>query len=223
MARPLGIVTCVDAAQTAGVLPIDVEDMAIDLLAFTGHKIALSAPRARAGSTSAKGLTPKFAPLTRGGTGSRSEFEEQPDFMPDKYEAGTPNAIGLAGLGAGAAFVLSQGTERIRAKEEALTRRFLERLDRLEGDVTVYGPLEAQKRISVVSFNVRDIPRLRRPHSSSTTISESCAGRASTVLRRPTGPSALFPGGPSGSASDFLNTEAHVDRAAEAVEGLLRR
>jgi len=91
-----------------------------------------------------------------GGTGSRSEFEEQPDFMPDKYESGTPNTIGLAGLGAGARFVLAEGVEAIRGKEEGLTARFLAGLAALPG-VTVYGPPDAASRTAVVSFNIAGV------------------------------------------------------------------
>jgi len=150
------VVLCVDAAQTAGALPIDVEAMAIDLLAFTGHK-SLYGPQGTGGLYIRKGLDEKIAPLMRGGTGSRSEFEEQPDFMPDKYECGTPNTIGLAGLSAGASFILKQGVEAVREKEAALTRRFLHRLQELGEHVTVYSPLTAADRISLISFNLRDI------------------------------------------------------------------
>jgi cysteine desulfurase family protein len=134
------IILCVDAAQTAGALPVDVAAMSIDLLAFTGHK-SLYGPQGTGGLYIRKGLDEKIAPLMRGGTGSRSEFEEQPDFMPDKYECGTPNTIGLAGLGAGAAFILEQGVEAVREKESVLIRRFLDQLQALGKRVTVYGPL----------------------------------------------------------------------------------
>ena len=216
-----GIVICVDAAQTAGVLPIDVEGAAIDLLAFTGHK-SLFGPQGTGGLYIRKGLDAQIAPLMRGGTGSRSEFEEQPDFMPDKYESGTPNAMGLAGLGAGAAFVLKQGMESIRAKEEALTRRFLAKLEPLAGDVTIYGPPEAQKRISVVSFNIRDIP----PSDAALFFDEHFG-----ILCRPglhCSPAAhrtigTFPRGTVRFSFGFFNPEAHVDRAADAIGQLLRR
>jgi selenocysteine lyase/cysteine desulfurase len=84
IAREHGIFFCIDAAQTAGAYPIAVAEMHIDLLAFTGHK-ALYGPQGIGGLYIRKGLEADLAPLVRGGTGSRSEFQEQPDFMPDKY------------------------------------------------------------------------------------------------------------------------------------------
>ena len=214
------MVLCVDAAQTAGALPVDVEAMAVDLLAFTGHK-SLYGPQGTGGLYIRKGLDEKIAPLMRGGTGSRSEFEEQPDFMPDKYESGTPNTIGLAGLGAGAAFILEQGVEAVREKEEALTRRFLHHLQDLRGDVTVYGPPAAQKRIPLISFNLRDIT----PSDAALYLDEQwgimcrpglhCAPAAHRTI-------GTFPQGTVRFSFGFFNTEEHVDLAAEALRRLLR-
>ena len=124
IARDRGILFCVDAAQTAGALPIDVGRMGIDLLAFTGHK-SLFGPQGTGGLYIREGLEEAIPPLMRGGTGSRSEFEEQPAFMPDRYESGTPNTVGIAGLSAGAGFAAAQGVDAIRRREEALTERFL--------------------------------------------------------------------------------------------------
>ena len=95
VAREHGLVLIVDAAQTAGILPIAVEAMGIDLLAFTGHK-SLFGPPGTGGLYIREGMEARIRPLMTGGTGSRSEFEEQPLFLPDKFEAGTPNTIGLA-------------------------------------------------------------------------------------------------------------------------------
>jgi cysteine desulfurase family protein len=221
IARERNVLTCVDAAQTAGVLPIDAERMGIDLLAFTGHK-SLFGPQGTGGLYIRKGLETRIAPLMRGGTGSRSEFEEQPDFMPDKYECGTPNAIGLAGLGAGAAFVLSQGADQIRATEEILARRFWDHLEGLGEPVTVYGPREMRNRISLVSFNVRGIS----PSDAALFFDEKFG-----ILCRPglhCAPAAhrtigSFPQGTIRFSFGFFNTEADVDRAAEAVERLIHR
>jgi cysteine desulfurase family protein len=153
MAREKNIILCADAAQTAGALTIDVEKMNVDVLAFTGHK-SLFGPQGTGGLYIRKGLDAEIRPIMTGGTGSRSEFEEQPDFMPDKFESGTPNSIGLAGLGAGVNFILSAGIDVIRRKEEELTGRFLEGLKSLKG-VTCYGPAEKEMRTSVVSFNIK--------------------------------------------------------------------
>jgi cysteine desulfurase/selenocysteine lyase len=214
------IVLCVDAAQTAGALPIDVAAMSVDLLAFTGHK-SLYGPQGTGGLYIRKGLDEKIAPLMRGGTGSRSEFEEQPDFMPDKYECGTPNTIGLAGLAAGAAFILEQGVEVVREKEEALALRFLNHLHDLRGDVTVYGPPAAQKRIPLISFNLRNIT----PSDAALYFDEQwgvmcrpglhCAPAAHRTI-------GTFPHGTIRFSFGFFNTEAHADLAAEALRQLLR-
>ena len=155
IARNHGILFCVDAAQTAGTLAINVDEMAVDLLAFSGHK-SLFGPQGTGGLYIWEGLEKQLRPLMMGGTGSRSEFEGQPDFMPDKFESGTPNTIGLAGLGAGVRFVLAEGVEAIRCKEEYLTARFMEGIAALPG-VTVYGPPDAASRTAVVSFNIAGV------------------------------------------------------------------
>lgn len=153
IARQSGLLFLVDAAQTAGVLPIAMEEMGIDLLAFTGHKGLL-------GPTGTGGLAigprvplERFQPLVRGGTGSRSEHEVQPDFLPDKFESGTLNAVGLAGLLAGLEYLQERGLAAIRAHEIELTGRLLAGLAAIPG-VTVYGPADAAQQVAVVSFNV---------------------------------------------------------------------
>jgi cysteine desulfurase family protein len=148
-----GIIFCVDAAQTLGTIPVDVERMNIDLLAFTGHK-SLYGPQGTGGLFIRSGLETEISPLITGGTGSRSEFEQQPEFMPDKYESGTPNAIGISGLMAGARFVIDTGIEKIREKELGLTAMFLEGLEKTEGAV-IYGNHSTDGRTSVVSFNLQ--------------------------------------------------------------------
>ena len=105
-----------DAAQTAGSLPIDVIRAGIDILCFTGHK-SLMGPQGTGGFYVRKGMEDLLPPFIRGGTGSASESEEQPDFLPDRFESGTLNALGLAGLAAGIRFVLGTGVERIRERK----------------------------------------------------------------------------------------------------------
>lgn len=152
-ARERGVPLLVDAAQTGGCWPINVRADEIDLLVFSGHKGLL-------GPTGTGGLVfgerfdiAHLPPLIRGGTGSRSEHEEQPAFLPDKYEAGTPNTVGLAGLLAGVQTVLERGVGRVRAQEEELTERLLAGLQRIEG-VRIVGPRHAHERVAVVSFNL---------------------------------------------------------------------
>jgi cysteine desulfurase/selenocysteine lyase len=153
IARRHGIPLLVDAAQTAGVWPIDMAADGIDLLAFTGHKGLL-------GPTGTGGLAfgadfdiDRLRPLVQGGTGSRSEHEWQPDFLPDKYEAGTANIVGLAGLAAGVRYVLDQGVETLREHCQELTAYLIGGLRRITG-VRVYGTAEAQRQTAVVSFAV---------------------------------------------------------------------
>jgi len=155
LAREREILFVLDAAQTAGCVPIDVVRTGVDILCFTGHK-SLLGPQGTGGFYIRKGLENLLSPLIRGGTGSASELEEQPDFLPDKFESGTPNAIGLAGLSAGLRFLLDVGVEQIRKKEMQLTRLFLSGAADIPG-VTTYGPLDADKRTAVVSFNIQGI------------------------------------------------------------------
>lgn len=155
IARDHDLAFCVDAAQTAGALPIDVSAMDIDLLAFTGHK-SLFGPQGTGGLYIKKGLEKAISPLMRGGTGSQSEMESQPGFMPDKYESGTQNAVGIAGLGAGIRFILDRGIDAVRKKEASLTALFIEGAASMPG-VTVYGCKDAMDRMPIVSFNVDGI------------------------------------------------------------------
>jgi cysteine desulfurase / selenocysteine lyase len=107
----------VDAAQTAGAYPIDIQADDIDFLAFTGHK-SLYGPMGTGGLVIGERVNvSQLIPPKRGGTGSRSEHEEQPDFLPDMLESGTPNAIGLAGLIVGIRWVREQGVPYIRMHE----------------------------------------------------------------------------------------------------------
>jgi len=152
IARRHGVLLLVDAAQTVGSYPIDVETMNIDILAFSGHK-GLYGPQGTGGLYLRRGLSQELRPLKYGGTGSQSEYEYQPRFLPDKYESGTPNTPGLAGLGAGVRFVQSKGISNIQIKEERLTQLLLDGLKEDPG-IIVYGSGDARKRVAVVSFNI---------------------------------------------------------------------
>jgi cysteine desulfurase/selenocysteine lyase len=143
----------VDAAQTAGCYPIDVEREGIDLLAFTGHK-ALLGPQGTGGLYIREGLN--ILPLKRGGTGSISEKIEQPEFLPDALESGTQNNVGIAGLGAGVDFILSEGLGKIREHDKAMTAALLKALYDVPG-LTIYGPLNAEQQTSTVSITFESI------------------------------------------------------------------
>lgn len=150
IAKEKGIPFLVDASQSAGILPIDVEEDGIDLLAFPGHK-GLYGPQGTGGLY----LTPRLelTPLFHGGTGSFSETETPPQERPYRYEAGTLNTPGLAGLNVGVDFVLTTGVEKIKKKEEELTSYCLDRLQKIEG-IEVYGPDVGVERGPVISFNL---------------------------------------------------------------------
>lgn len=153
LARRRGIVFLLDAAQSAGAVPIDVGAMKIDLLAFPGHK-GLLGPQGIGGLYVGEGVD--LRPLKEGGTGSRSLEAEQPREFPERMEAGTLNLPGIAGLCRSTRYLLEHGVESIHAREQQLTRRLMEGLANIDG-VIVYGPAPAVARAAVVSFNLRDL------------------------------------------------------------------
>ena len=139
IARAHGLIFLVDASQTAGVLPIDMETQHIDVLCFTGHK-SLMGPQGTGGAYVRPGL--QIAPLLVGGSGVHSYDEQHPAQMPTALEAGTLNVHGLAGLCAGVQWLLTQGVETLAAREAALARCFYEEVCGMPG-VTVYGATSA--------------------------------------------------------------------------------
>jgi cysteine desulfurase family protein len=143
----------VDASQSAGLLPIDVDAMGIDLLAFTGHK-ALLGPPGTGGLYVREGLC--IEPLKFGGTGVHSESLVHPDSMPEGFEAGTANALGIAGLGAAVGYVTSRGIESIRAHEMSLNELFMESVRAIPG-VTVYGPSSTARKVGITSLNLEGL------------------------------------------------------------------
>lgn len=120
LCRERGLLLLVDGAQSAGALPFSLRELGVDLFAFTGHK-ALLGPMGTGGLVVGDRVeVSRFEPLVRGGTGSRSELQEQPEFLPDKLESGTLNVVGLVGLTAGVEWVLKRGVEAIRARRRSL-------------------------------------------------------------------------------------------------------
>ncbi|MEL7568626.1 MAG: aminotransferase class V-fold PLP-dependent enzyme [Dehalobacterium sp.] len=154
IAREYGIPFLVDSAQTAGAIPIDVNKDHIDLLAFTGHK-SLLGPMGTGGLVINCNLN--MVPLKSGGTGGDSAYEYQPEYLPNRFEVGTPNVSGIVGLGEGINYILKTGIENIRAKEGEVLSYALQRLSQLE-DVIVYGPRDPKKIAGVISFNYRGVP-----------------------------------------------------------------
>ncbi len=149
-AREHDLVFLVDAAQTAGLYPIDVQVDCIDLLAFPGHK-SLLGPQGTGGLY--VGPRVRLTSIREGGTGFNSEEEEQPQALPYRYESGTPNTPGIAGLGAGVKYLLGRGMDALRRHEEELIRRFLAGLGGMEG-AKVYCARDGAGQASVVSFNL---------------------------------------------------------------------
>lgn len=150
LAREAGALTLLDAAQTVGVEEVDVQAMGVDLLAAPGHKSLLGpmgtgflyvGPRA------------EIRPTMFGGTGSYSDNLAMPEVLPDKLESGTVNALGLAGLGAGIGWVLSEGVANIAARENALVNRLRQGLCSIPG-VKVYG---GKPQVSLLAFNIADM------------------------------------------------------------------
>lgn len=155
IAHAAGALLLVDAAQTAGHIPVDMERMGIDILCFTGHK-ALLGPTGTGGLIVAAGIDVR--PLLQGGTGVHSADAFQPEAWPEHLEAGTLNGHGLAGLEAATRYLLEQGVDTVAAYEEGLRRRFVEGTRRIPG-VVLYGALDAaHAHTPVVALNLADMP-----------------------------------------------------------------
>lgn len=153
IARENNLIFLVDAAQTAGVLNIDVEKQNIDVLAFPGHK-GLYGPQGTGGLYVREGI--EIDTIKEGGTGSSSESLYQPEMMPDKLESGTPNTPGIAGLKEGVRFVRSIGVEKIRKHEKELTNLLINGLKGLPNTI-IYGPDDINERVGVVSICINGI------------------------------------------------------------------
>ena len=207
----------VDSAQTAGVLPLDVAECHIDLLAFTGHKCLLG-PQGTGGLYVGPGV--EIEPLKEGGTGSLSEELNQPAFMPDHLEAGTPNTPGIAGLGAGVGFILSTGLENIRSHERRLTEVLIRGLQGIDG-VNIYGPLDIERRTAIVSFNIEGMDcgevsmRLDHEYGIITRSGLHCAPLAHRTLGTlQQGTCRLSPG--------YFSTDMEIEKVLRAVYAIAR-
>jgi cysteine desulfurase family protein len=216
IARTHEIHLLIDAAQTAGAYPIDMENDGIDLLAFTGHK-SLYGPQGTGGLVIGENVNIQdLSPLKHGGTGSRSEFEEQPDFLPDRYESGTPNAVGIAGLLAGVRFVLKKGVESIRQHELYLVGKLIEGLKEIP-KISFYGSENLKDRMATLSFNIKNLS----PSDVASRMEE-----ASSVLCRPglhCSPSThrtigTFPEGTVRFSLGCFNTLDEIHRTIETID-----
>lgn len=212
----------VDCAQTGGVWPIDMGAMAIDALAFTGHK-GLLGPQGIGGLVLRGDLPGEMTPLLSGGTGSISHTEEVPDFMPDRLEAGTPNLPGILGLRAGLLWLKENGIDTVCDHELALTAHFLRGLEPLEaqGLITLVGRRDTVGRTGVVSLQTpgRDMAQvayeLDDTHGIMTRVGLHCAPSAHKTL-------GTYPAGTIRFSFGYWNTEGHIDAALEALAAVLR-
>ncbi|MGO5052437.1 aminotransferase class V-fold PLP-dependent enzyme [Lachnospiraceae bacterium LCP25S3_G4] len=152
IAKAHGLVLIVDASQTAGVFPIDVQAMQIDILCFTGHK-GLLGPQGTGGMYVRPGI--EVMPLKRGGTGVDTYNKNQPKEMPTRLEAGTLNGHGIAGLGASINYINNEGMDAIRKREQALMWMFYEGVKDIP-NVKVYGDFSNKNRCAIVTLNIGD-------------------------------------------------------------------
>ncbi|HDP98044.1 MAG TPA: aminotransferase class V-fold PLP-dependent enzyme [bacterium] len=218
IARAHDLLFLVDAAQTAGVLTIDIEKDCIDLLGFTGHK-SLYGPMGTGGLIVGERVDLNaFDMIKCGGTGSRSEHENQPEFLPDKFESGTPNAVGLAGLNASLRWILTQGVDQIRSHEIRLTKLLIAGLKTIPR-VQVYGTLNAEQQIATVSFNVLGKEpseiglRLDEEFDILCRVGLHCSPASHKTM-------GTFPAGTVRFGLGFFNTKEQVDYAIAAIRKL---
>jgi cysteine desulfurase family protein len=216
IARRHDCLLLVDVAQTAGAYPLDAGEDQIDLVAFTGHK-ALGGPMGTGGLIIGERVPlDRFRPLKQGGTGSRSEHEVQPRFLPDLFESGTANTVGLAGLAAGVGWVLDQGVEAIRQHEVALAQRLIDGLREIPG-VKVYGGLDARRQTATVALNIAGVEpsevgqRLDNEYDLMSRVGLHCAPAAHRTL-------GTFPRGTVRFGLSAFNTPGEVDTALAAVQ-----
>ncbi len=218
LARQRGVLLLTDEAQTAGAYPVDMQAAQIDLLAFTGHK-SLYGPMGTGGLIIGERVDlEQLKPLKQGGTGSRSEQEVQPAFLPDRYESGTPNAVGLAGLCAGIHWVLRQGVERLRTLEESLCQELLDGLAAIPG-ITLYGGLSAASRTATIAFNLQGMQpsevglRLDEEYGILCRVGLHCAPAAHRTL-------GSFPGGSVRLSLGAATSRRQVQAAIKALTRL---
>ena len=214
IAKAHGLMLVVDASQTAGAMEIDMEDMNIDVLCFTGHK-GLMAPQGTGGLCIREGV--ELRPFKVGGSGVHSYDKEQPSPYPTRLEAGTLNAHGIAGLSAALDYLNEVGIDAIREKEMALMTRFYEGVKNIPG-VTIYGDFSAE-RTAVVTLNIGDedssiiSDTLFEDYDISTRPGAHCAPRMHEALGTTEQGAVRF-------SFSWFNTTEDVDAAIQAVREL---
>ena len=215
LARERGIVFVVDASQTAGVFPIDVQKMKIDVLCFTGHK-GMLAPQGTGGMYVRKGLV--IRPLKSGGSGVQTYSKTHPIEMPTALEAGTLNGHGIAGLHAAVEYLEKTGVDNIRAREQDLMWRFYEGVKDIPG-VKVYGDFSSKNRCPIVTLNIGayDSSEVSDELLTEYGISTRAGGHCAPLMHEALG--TVEQGAVRFSFSHY-NTEEEVDTAIEAIREL---
>ena len=209
----------VDAAQTAGVIPIDVKACHIDALCFTGHK-GLLGPQGIGGIILTKEMAQTLTPLIAGGTGSFSHLETMPTHMPDAFESGTLNLPGIIGLNEGLSYIESQGMENIHNHELALTQAFLEGLQSIDG-INIVGKQNIQDRTAVVSITIDGMDPANIAYELESTchimtrVGLHCAPRAHQTL-------GTYPEGTVRFSFSYANTHKDVESALSALHRVVK-
>lgn len=155
IAKKHNIYTIADCAQTAGYCDINFTQLGLDVLAFTGHK-ALYGPPGTGGMVLSKRAAKEMRPLIVGGTGSSSTKQFQPDHMPEKFESGTQNTAGIAGLGAGVQFILDTKTEIIRKHEQQLLQQLLTGLKQID-NIKIYYSGDVKQQVPTISITINNL------------------------------------------------------------------
>ena len=216
-----GLRFIVDSAQSAGILPLNMQELHIDALAFTGHK-GLLAPQGIGGLLLRENIIDEIMPLIVGGTGSLSHTERTPRFLPDKFEAGTLNLPGIAGLQAALIWLKQQGIDKIRTHELTLTQQFLDGLRHLEaqGLLRIVGKRNCNDRLGVVSIATEkmDIAELAfilaDKYAIATRVGLHCAPHAHKTL-------GTYPTGTLRFSFGWHNTDTEVSAALHALSEVL--
>lgn len=216
IAKDHGLLFVLDAAQTAGLVEIDFDNSDIDALVFTGHK-TLMGPSGIGGVLLKSGAEKDITPIISGGTGSISHLLEHPDFMPDKFQAGTPNTLGLIGLTAAVTYVMDVGVKKIFDHKAMLTNMFMDGL-RQEG-VTIYGP--ATTRAPLVSFNIKNIDNgvLEGVMQERFGIVTRSGLHCSPLAHKSIG---TYPEGALRASFGYFNTEEEIKYAIEVVNKIAK-
>lgn len=216
LAHMHGALLVVDAAQTAGTRPVDMDALGADVLCFTGHK-GLLGPQGTGGLCIREGV--EISPFKVGGTGVQTYSTAQPEQYPTRLEAGTLNGHGIAGLSAAIDFLNEVGPEAVQAHEAALTRRFYEGASAIEG-VTVYGDFSGD-HAAIVALNIRDCDSgevsdiLSQDYGIATRPGAHCAPRLHEALGTKAQGAVRF-------SFSWFTTEEEIDAALNALREIAK-